>query len=278
MSLVYLLDALDPGSPAELLAAIAAAKVDGAGGYVYRGGGSIGGWTPAHFEVLRQAGHYLYPLAVPLGDGSTSPTPWPAITAAAQAFGFVPGDPLVIDMERPGNLPPPSWWSNFLAAAPEWELLKYGNNGDVGAYARGAGWLEAFYVQLTVEPRPTALPAGVVGWQYAHEVPINGRLWDVNAIDEEVLLNVTQLGDIWTTLTEEKPPGSPDPPTVRQMLRVLFNQDAPGGATQTELDAIRAAIAALPSGDAGGWTPAQQAEIDNVLAAVDRIEAGLKGA
>src|SRR5579872_1818986 len=134
---MLVLDALYPGTPSQLIANCKAVGAAGCLGYVWRPGG-IGGWTSAHFNSLKSAGLITCPIVVPAGDGST---PYATLIAAARNYGFTAG-PLVFDMESPYNLPPQAWWNGAITAARAagFKAIKYGNAGDVQAYANGDGW------------------------------------------------------------------------------------------------------------------------------------------
>ena len=281
-----MLDALDPGSPAQLVADVRAAGAAGCGGYVWRPGG-VGQWDQSHFDALAGAGLLSYPLVVPAGDGSTSPD---ALIHAAQSFGFAPGGvPLVVDMEGPYNLPPASWWQAMIAAgrAAGYRVMKYGNGGDVGAYALGDGWLEAYYVQHSVEPFPSGLPAGTIGWQYANVVGINGITYDVNAIEEAFFM--VRLD-----------PNDPQVEYIKGRLDGIINQlifgndvQEPGGTVHTRigliadvfnlLTEVQTEISQAPPG--AGLTAAQAQQLADLAAGLPalqatltRIETALKGA
>lgn len=174
------LDALYPGTPEQLVANAKAAGAGGVLGYVWRPGG-VGGWTSQHWSSLRSAGLRAVPIGVPAGDGST---PVSALVAAARAQGFTSG-PLVVDMEAPYNLPSMGWWASAISGlhSAGFLAIKYGNAGDVGAYADADGWWLARYLQHTVEPLP-AIPAGVLGIQFADEVNLGGVTYDASVFPD----------------------------------------------------------------------------------------------
>lgn len=258
------LDALDPGSPEQLLAACSAAGAGGALGYVWRGG-DIGQWDRAHFDALRNAGLRTAPIGVPAGDGSTPPLD---IVAAAHSFGFS-GGPLVVDMEAPGNLPPASWWNDAVQAIRRagFQAVKYGNAGDVGGYQNADGWWIASYIQHAVKPLPTK-NAYYLGWQYADQVQLGGVTYDASIFDDSFAQEVEDL-------TPEQ-----DATLNRIYNAVYFGADGIVGDSYLKsvlaagVGDIQQKLAAIPAG--GGLSADQAAALQDIKSAADKLAAILK--
>lgn len=266
---MIILDALYPGTPTAMLANVRAVGAAGCLGYVWRPGG-IGGWTAAHYSALEQAGMVTAPIVVPAGDSST---PYATLIQAAQSFGFHSG-PLICDMESPANLPSQAWWNGAIAAfrAAGYRALKYGNAGDVGAYANGDGWWIASYIQHSVQPVPTK-SAQYIGWQYGDQVFINSVEYDASIFDEEALMSLVGLD-----------PNDPTVADIRNRLGGLQYGTIPQGGFSTigeitlRLRDIQTAIGNLSGSGGSGMTAAQAQQLSDIQAAVNRIEAALKGA
>lgn len=272
--MLLMLDALYPGTPAQLVANCKAVGAAGALGYVWHGSAQsydTGGWSLAHFDALRSAGL----ITAPIASGTSAYTPTPQqIIQAARAWGFTSG-PLIHDMEGPGNLPPQSWWNNAINVdrAAGYTAIKYGNQPDVSSYANGDGWWQARYIQQTVNPQP-ALPAGLIGWQYANSVSINGTQYDVSIFDAGVFEGEEMTQAEFNALLS----GNNDFLALIWRVDAILNNYATvaGGPTKGEANALHAALAS--SGGSGGLTAAQAAALTDIQTRVTAIENSLKGA
>lgn len=176
MSQILILDAAFPPAPAQWIADMNAIGADGGAIYVY---GGFTNYTADHVKAAQAAGKHVIPIIV---TGNAPPAP--PLYAAAEPYGLTSGL-LVYDVET-NSLPGPSWIQRAVdeSNSAGWNAGVYCNQSLRGAYSAGWFWLTQWpYAPGIWQPVPT-LVSGARAWQYAHDVKINGSLYDVSIFDE----------------------------------------------------------------------------------------------
>jgi hypothetical protein len=175
MSNILVLDAAYPPSPKQWVADMDAVGAQGGAIYVY---GSFLNYTKAHVDVARAAGKQVLPIIVP---GNQPPAP--PLYAVAAPYGITSG-PLAYDIED-GSFPAPEWVEQAVneSNAAGWSAGVYSSGAARQQYAFGWWWEARWpYGAGTWQPVPV-LPTGQAGWQYAHDVVVNGSEYDISIFD-----------------------------------------------------------------------------------------------
>jgi hypothetical protein len=175
------LDAAYPPSPAEWVQDLDWAGAESA---FYYAVGPFARYTPAHLEAARAAGKRLCAIIVP----GSAPTSIHLMLAVVAALGGA-GDPVVFDLET-GSLPPALWLGDAISAAREagHPPRRYGDMGVLAGYpaadgdwvSHGPGPIRAGWSPADGVP---VLRSGLLGWQFAVQVTINGHQYDVSVCD-----------------------------------------------------------------------------------------------
>lgn len=176
MSQVLVVDAAFPPSPAQWVADMNAIGAQGGAIYVY---GGFTNYTAAHVQAAQAAGKHVVPIIVP---GNAPPAP--PLYAAAAPYGLTSGL-LVYDVES-GSEPGPVWVQQAVdeANTAGWRAGVYCGQALRSSYSAGWFWLSQWpYAAGIWQPVPTLI-AGASAWQYAHDVNINGSLYDVSIFNE----------------------------------------------------------------------------------------------
>lgn len=187
MSQVLVVDAAFPPAPEQWVTDMDEIGAQGGAVYVY---GGFTNYTADHVKAAQAAGKHVVPIIVP----GNAPPP-PPLYAAAAPYGLTSGL-LVYDIEV-NSEPGPAWVQQAVdeANAAGWNAGVYCNQSLRSTYAAGWFWLTQWpYAAGIWQPVPT-LVEGASAWQYAHDVSINGSLYDVSIFDEalfgegEIVLN-----------------------------------------------------------------------------------------
>ena len=282
---MLLLDAAFPPPPAQLVADCRAVGAGAVAPYVY---GGFVNYTSAHYDALRAASIHILPIVVP---GNVPPT-YGNLAQDLSSTG-IQGGPVVVDIESL-SYPPTAWVAGLPAAIPGVQWGRYGTTGDLGRYpALAFNWYSQWpYAPGVWSPIPT-LPNGWDGWQYAHDVQINGSQYDVSVIRDDFFggddLNADQdrkLTELHAALVPSNDNASPpdyNNPNLHDLLDRLWNTvmtGAPGGPFQDtyltemrkEIDAIKAA---LPTG--GGTEPPEPAEPKSIVLHIPAVPGDATG-
>ena len=192
-----ILDALNPPSPAELVADLEQVGAVGFAFYALRrsaDGGLLdnGTVTKAHIDAVQESGRFAFPICVP----GNNPQPDDAKRAIDNALAMdVDTWLMIFDLES-FSLPPGRWLADAIATCHRnaWVAGKYGDTNVVVQYVLSDGdWFS--HGRITVhrnqlQPMP-ALPADAVGDQYTVGVIWNGHEYDGSVFDLDFLTAAT---------------------------------------------------------------------------------------
>lgn len=190
-----MLDALNPPSPAELVADMQSVGARVFGMYVLRrdAEGNVmdnGSATIDHVKAVRGSGRFVLPILVP----GSQPTAQDMVLAiqAAQARG-IPRIAMATDIEQ-FSFPSYTWLAQAIAYAHSvgWRVFRYGDIVPLSQYPTADGdWISHGLIAVregNVLPMP-ALPGGCIADQYAVRCLVNGHEYDASVIDSAALGN-----------------------------------------------------------------------------------------